>query len=240
MSELTTTQTDTSVAGNEAQAQSTTPVIDWSTLDFSQAPEDVLAKVPLDKHPGARKMQGSLRKQTAQVEAKYKADLALAQEQITKLTELISGQMPESTSQVTAIQERARMRQLEAIVQETEAEKVRRQAIEKMAETYEVDPTLLEDAGDGYEAYERVISAKTLQFAAMKQQMDAMQKRLEALSRASTDPAANVDTTTGRPGNNYQEQYDALMKKFRGDEASKLRRKAEAEGVQIDLLRWRT
>ncbi len=243
MSELTTTQTTDSVAGNQPSSTATTAdssPFDWASIDFGSAPEDILAKVPLDKHPGARKMQSSLRKQTADLEKKYKSELALAQEQIRSMTELINGQMPEAASQVTALQTQARMRQLEGIVHETEAEKQRRLAIEKLAETYDVDPALLEDVEDGYEAFDRIIKANGLRYSQVEQKMVDMERRLAALTRVATDPAASPDTTSGRTaGSTYQDQYDALMKAYRGDEASKLRRKAEAENVTIDPIRWR-
>jgi hypothetical protein len=241
MTELTTTQTNSSVAGNQTGTD-TSPVqqsFDWGTLDFTAAPEDVLAKVPLDKHPGARKMQSSLRKQAAQQEAKYKQELALAQEQISQMTQMIQGQMPDAADRFEQIRQKARMSQLESIVQETEAEKARRQAIDKLVETYDVDPNLLEDVEDGYDAFDRIIKADKLRYTQLDIQLKAMQSQLAALTRASNDPAASPDTRSGGTSNNYQDQYDALMKAYRGDEASKLRRKAEAEGATIDLMRWR-
>lgn len=241
MTELTTTQTNSSVAGNQAVTDAS-PVqqsFDWGTIDFAAAPEDVLAKVPLDKHPGARKMQSSLRRQATQTEAKYKQELALAQEQITQMTQMIQGQMPDAADRFEQIRQKARMSQLESIVQETEAEKSRRQAIEKMVETYDVDPSLLEDVEDGYDAFDRIIKADKLRYAQLDGQLKTMQAQLAALTRASNDPTASPDTRSGGASNNYQDQYDALVKSYRGDEASKLRRKAEAEGVPIDPLRWR-
>lgn len=214
-----------------------TPDIDWNKLDW-QAHADKIPwdKAPIDKIPSVQKMQASLRRQQAESEKRAREREQILQEQLNQYQQLIAGQDPELAQRMQGVNQQAetlRMQQQLDRYQEIEARKL-------MAERYQVPEEIVFGFQGGpeevmaqvldYQSMNRVETQNTLQ-----KQLAEMQAKLDALTRRSSDPAANQDVSVAAPsGSHYQNEWERLTKEGRGDEASRLYREALTKGLTIN------
>lgn len=231
--------------GGEAQPQSTATV-DWEKIDLSTVPWDKIGdKVPIDKLPGAQKMQSSLRQQIAALQAQAQqaqADLVATRKQAESFAGLVAKQGPQYQQQVAAIQQESQVAQLQAQL----AMYQRQEALKQMAQHYQVpEQVILDQPLDRPEqAYEAVINYYRTQAqtggSSLQQQVADLQRQLAALSAAKSDPAANADRGAAAPSTNLQALYDEAAKALDGPKAEQIARQAETAGITLDLeSAWR-
>jgi DNA repair exonuclease SbcCD ATPase subunit len=246
MSEQTQAQPTLPTGSAPAVSSQTTPVtpaaseppIDYSNLDYSKIDWSKVDENTIQQIPSVRKAHSTLRRRMSEMENRYRGELEAAQQQLTYLTQLLQGQLPEAAQHLQVMEQQRQMQQLQRQVQHYQKQDERSQVLNRLSQQYGVPMDLIEDVETPFDAYERIIEYGNNRHTQLSSQLQQLQRQLEALTASQTDPAANPDTGSA-PSNTYQEQYDALMRAFRGNEADRLRRKAESEGVTIDTLRWR-
>lgn len=230
---------------DSGQATSTpagaTPEIDWTKLDWDahadKIPWDKIDAKRIDKIPSVQKMQASLRRQQAEIERRAKERESVLTQQLQQMQSLIAGQDPELAQQAQGIQAQGQYLQMQQQLeryQEMEARKL-------LAEKYEIPEEVVFGFAGGPEEvmtqvldYQRLNRVQTQ--STLEGQLQEMKRQLEALTRRTTDPAANQDIGVAAPaGNHYQNEWERLMKDGRGDEAEKIRRDAFQKGVAINV-----
>ncbi len=233
-------------ATGDAPQQGSAPAIDWENIDYSTVPWDKIGdKVPIDKLPGAQKMQSTLRKQLAEQTAaanRAQAAAVAAQKMAEQLGSLVKNQGPQYQQQVSAFQAQAEAAQL----QERLAQYERHEALQRMAEHYGVpaDVILNEPVDRPEQAFERVINyhrtAGQTGVTELQQQVQELTRQLAALTAVRTDPAARADRGAAVPSTNLQTLYNEAAKKLDGPGAERVRRQAEEAGIELDLTTaWR-
>lgn len=231
--------------GGEAQTQQPAAV-DWEKVDFASVPWDKIGdKVPIDKLPGAQKMQSSLRQQIADLQRQAQqaqAETAAARKQAEQFAGLVSKQGPQYQQQVEAITAQSQMAQLQAQL----AMYQRQDALKQMAQHFQVPETVILDRplDRPEQAYEAVIDYYRTQAQTgghtLQQQVAELQRQLAAITAGKTDPAANADRGAAAPSTNLQALYDEAARALDGPKAEQIARQAETAGVTLDLeSAWR-
>lgn len=233
--------------GDASQQSSAAAAFDWSKADWESIPVDKIpwdkigSKVPLDKLEPARQMQSSLRKQVADEQAqreRLQADLAAHRKRLEQVMGLVKAQGPQYEQQIQSIEAQAQTAQLQA-----ELESYRqREAIQAMADDFGVPLDVIQQAGGASNAYAvmRAVtdfhrSAGQTGNAEMMQELVSLKAQLQALRTQQADPVAQVDGGTAT-SSNLQTLYNEAAKKGDGPGAEKIRRQAEAAGIELDTV----
>ena len=254
---LTTTSTPTGVASGVTATQSTgttpgdtvqttgtqpgvteSPSIDWNKVDWSvhadKIPWDKLEK-NIEKLPNVRKMQSTYERRMKDLERQSRQENEGLRQQLQQYQQLIAGQEPELAGKLQGIHQQSetlRLQQQLEHYQEVEARKA-------LAQQYEIP----EDIVFGFQGGPTEVMSQILDFqrlqrvektSTLEQQLADMQRKIDALTRRNSDPAANADVNVAQPsGSHFQTQRETLVKAGRGDEASRLMREAQAKGLTI-------
>ena len=228
--------------GDAGQATGTTPgapEIDWNKVDW-QAHAD---KIPWDKLekrieqlPNVRKMQSTYERRMKELERQSRQEAETLRQQLTQYQQLIAGQEPELASKLQGIHQQGetlRLQQQLEYYQEVEGRKA-------IAEKYDIPEDVVMGFQGGlndvllqamdYQRLQRVEKTSTLE-----QQLADMQKKIDALTRQRSDPAANADVNVAQPsGSHFQTEWERLVKEGRSDEAWRVRMDAKSKGVEIN------
>jgi type I site-specific restriction-modification system R (restriction) subunit len=223
----------------------TEPSIDWTKVDWDAHAD----KIPWDKFekrieqlPTVRKMQSTYERRAKDLERASRQQLETLQNQLNQYHQLLAGQGNEDLApKLQGIQQQSQtlmlQHQLERY-QEMEARKL-------LAQKYEVpEDVVFGFEGGPNEVMQQILEYQSLnrvqQQSGLQKQLEDMQKKLEALTRRQSDPAANADVGTPAPsGNQFQVEWERLVKEGRGNEASLLERQVREKGINLnkDILK---
>lgn len=221
----------TSVDGSQKQQ------IDWSQVDWSAVPWEQV-NVPIDMIPQVKKMQGSLNKKQTQAEkaaAQERSRREALEQQLEAFRQIAAGTAPELNDQFQQATLAQRTQMLEKELGSIQQVEQKQEALAAMAEHFELDPELFAGAESIYDAVDIMGGYWKLQTTQLQEQLADMQRKLAA----AIDPVSTPDRGASAGANDYQTQYDELMKSYHGDKAAKVRKEAEAKGLTIDLTSWR-
>lgn len=222
----TVTQNDTVVPAFDLST------VDWATVDIKN----------IEKIEPVRKMQQTKDKLVAEAKreaSKAQRETQSLKQQLEMMKQMLQGNAPEIIPQFQAVQNQAMVQQLEENLRDYESVGQKEEAFGLMAKRFGVDPELLLSANDPYEAFDIIGDYYLASHAQQAQQLVSLQQQMQAIQARSTDPVSSPDSGSTSVGS-LQTEYDQHMKTFHGDKAAAIRRKAEAQGLTLDLSRWRT
>ena len=236
-----TPQTATDSSG-ATTGQTSTPAIDWKTFDWEthadNIPWDKLDAKRIEQIPNVRKMQSTYERKLKETQRQAQQEAEVLRQQLQQYQQIVTGQDPDLGQRLQGVSQQGdvlRMQQQLERYQEMEARKL-------IAQKYEVPEEVVFGFPGGpeevmtqvleYQNLNRVYTTSTLE-----QKLAEMQKKLDAVTRQRTDPAANADIGIAQPATSaYQTQWEALVREGRGTEAGKLYRDASEKGITINTL----